>query len=272
MLASRADVYTIRCSCKQWPCTYTAPCVARTCWEESQTHIAAPPWQRRSTHPARALMHAANAPRRGRSCTDQQHHTPPQHRQQNAQHYPHAHDQTAPAVSPDTRSTHPYGPNQTPSRPRWKPCSTRSPTRSGPQTAQKPARLSKPDRLFLLHDGAEHRPTDTIGKNHTARPPPMLHAASMFRRGDYPQIGQGENHQHDHSPTPNKNHPGQRPALEADCRPRREQQPPRPRSDRPTPARRPAHVAPVPAMGKPPADTARHIWRPYPNRPQISPA
>ena len=53
-----------RCSCKQWPCTYTAPCVARTCWEESQTHIAAPLWQRRSTHPARALMHAANAPRR----------------------------------------------------------------------------------------------------------------------------------------------------------------------------------------------------------------
>ena len=65
MLASRADVYTIRCSCKQWPCTYTAPCVARTCWEESQTHIAAPLWQRRSTHPARTLMHAANAPRRG---------------------------------------------------------------------------------------------------------------------------------------------------------------------------------------------------------------
>ena len=95
MLASRADVYTIRCSCKQWPCTYTAPCVARTCWEESQTHIAATLWQRRSTHPARALMHAANAPCRGRSCTDQQHHTPPQHRQQNAQHYPHTYDQTA---------------------------------------------------------------------------------------------------------------------------------------------------------------------------------
>lgn len=95
MLASRADVYTIRCSCKQWPCTYTAPCVARTCWEESQTHIAAPLWQRRSTHPARTLMHAANVPRRGKSCTDQQHHTPPQHRQQNAQHHPHTYDQTA---------------------------------------------------------------------------------------------------------------------------------------------------------------------------------
>lgn len=55
-----------RCSCKQWPCTYTAPCVARTCWEESQTHItAALLWQHRSTRTARTLMHAANAPRRG---------------------------------------------------------------------------------------------------------------------------------------------------------------------------------------------------------------
>ena len=130
MLASRADVYTIRCSCKQWPCTYTAPCVARTCWEESQTHIAATLWQRRSTHPARALMHAANAPRRGRSCTDRQHHTPPQHRQQNAQHHPHTYDQTA-------------------RRPRWKLCSTRSPTRSGPQTARKPARLSSRTGFFF---------------------------------------------------------------------------------------------------------------------------
>ena len=138
-----------RCSCKQWPCTYTAPCVARTCWEESQTHIAAPLWQRCSTHPARALMHAANAPRRERSCTDQQHHTPAQHRQENAQHRTHAHDQTAPAGSTDTRSTHPYGPDQTPSRPRWKLCSTRSPTRSGPQTARKPARLSSRTGFFF---------------------------------------------------------------------------------------------------------------------------
>lgn len=107
-------------------------------------------------------------------------------------------------------------------------------------------------------------------QQHTARPPPMLHAASMFRRGNHPQIGQGENHQHDHSPAPNKSHPGQRPALEADRRPRREQQLPRPRSDRPTPARRPAHVAPVPAMGKPPADTAQHAQQPHLDRPQIS--
>lgn len=164
MLASRADVYTIRCSCKQWPCTYTAPCVARTCWEESQTHIAAPLWQRRSTHPARTLMHAANVPRRGKSCTDQQHHT----------------------IRP---------PDSTKARP-----------------------TIKQDRLFLLHDGAGRRPAETIGKNHTARPPPALPAASIFRRGDQPQIRQGENHQHDHSPAPNKSGP----ALEADRRPRRE--------------------------------------------------
>ena len=80
----------------------------------------------------------------------------------------------------------------------------------------------KPDRLFLLHDGTGHRPAETIGKNHTARPPPTLPAASIFHRGEQPQIRQGENHQHDHSPASNKSHPGQRPALKADRRPRRE--------------------------------------------------
>lgn len=54
-----------------------------------------------------------------------------------------------PGGIPDTRSTHPYGPDQTPSRPRWKPCSTRSPTRSGPQTARKPARLSSRTGFFF---------------------------------------------------------------------------------------------------------------------------
>ena len=217
MLASRADVYTIRCSCKQWPCTYTAPCVARTCWEESQTHIAATLLQRRSTHPARALMHAANAPRRGRSCTDRQHHTPPQHRQQNAQHHPHTYDQTA--------RRHPGHTQHTPTQPR---SDTQPPTLEAvqhpqPHTIRPPdstkARPTiKPDRLFLLHDGTGHRPAETIGKNHTARPPPALPAASIFRRGDQPQIRQGEKHQHDHSPAPNKS----RPALKADRRPRRE--------------------------------------------------
>ena len=182
MLASRADVYTIRCSCKQWPCTYTAPCVARTCWEESQTHIAAPLWQRRSTHPARTLMHAANVPRRGKSCTDQQHHTPPQHRQQNAQHHPHTYDQTA--------RRHPGHTQHTPTQPR---SDTQPPTLEAvqhpqPHTIRPPdstkARPTiKPDRLFLLHDGTGHRPAETIGKNHTARP---VHAAPVLVMGKHP--------------------------------------------------------------------------------------
>lgn len=80
----------------------------------------------------------------------------------------------------------------------------------------------KPDRLFLLHDGTGHRPAETIGKNHTARPLPTLPSAFTFRRGDHPQTRQGEHHQHDHSPTPSKSHTEQRPALEADRRSRRE--------------------------------------------------
>lgn len=218
-LASSAAVYTNAALASNGP-VHTRPlALQETCWEESQTHIAAPlwQWQRRSTHPARALMHAANAPRRGRSCTDQQHHTPPRHRQQNAQHHPHTYDQT-------TRR-HPGHTQHTPTQPR---SDTQPPTLEAvqhpqPHTIRPPdstkARPTiKPDRLFLLHDGTGHRPAETIGKNHTARPPPALPAASIFRRGDQPQIRQGENHQHDYSPAPNKS----RPALEADRRPRRE--------------------------------------------------
>lgn len=123
MLASRADVYTIRCSCKQWPCTYTAPCVARTCWEESQTHIAAPLWQRRSTHPARTLMHAANAPRRG------------DHAQISSTTHRSSTGRRTPSGIPGHTQHIPIRPrSDTPSRPCWKLCSTRSPARSGPQT------------------------------------------------------------------------------------------------------------------------------------------
>lgn len=172
-----------RCSCKQWPCTYTAPCVARTCWEESQTHIAAPLWQRRSTHPARALMHATNAPRRGRLCTDQQHHTPPQHRQQNAQHHPHTYNQTARRHPGHTQhtSTQPRSDTQPPT---LEAVQHPQPHTIRPPDSTKARPTIKPDRLFLLHDGTGHRPAETIGKNHTARPPPALPAASIFRRGD----------------------------------------------------------------------------------------
>lgn len=148
MLASRADVYTIRCSCKQWPCTYTAPCVARTCWEESQTHIAATLWQRRSTHTARTLMHATNATRRGRSCTDQQ------HRKENAQHHPHTHNQTARRPTLDAvQHSQTYTishPDSTKARP-----------------------TIKSDRLFLLCDGTGHRPAAAIRQDATALSKPV---------------------------------------------------------------------------------------------------
>ena len=221
-----------RCSCKQWPCTYTAPCVARTCWEESQTHIAAPLWQRRSTHPARALMHAANTPRRERSCTDQQHHTPPQHRQQNAQHHPHTYDQTA--------RWHPGHTQHTPTQPR---SDTQQPTLEAvqhpqPHTIRPPdstkARPTiKPDRLFLLHDGTRTPP----GGNNWEEPhsqtaariarcihiPPGRSATDQARR-------EPPARPHPHA---NKATPCSGPHWKPKRSLRREQQPPHPRSDRP---------------------------------------
>ena len=206
MLASRADVYTIRCSCKQWPCTYTAPCVARTCWEESQTHIAAPLWQRRSTHPARTLMHAANAPRRG------------DHAQISSTTHRSSTVRRTPSGIPGHTQHIPIRPRSDTQPPMLEAVQHPQPHTIRPPDSTKARPTIKPDRLFLLHDGTGHRPAETIGKNHTARPPPALPAASIFRRGDQPQIRQGENHQHDHSPAPNKSGP----ALEADRRSRRE--------------------------------------------------
>ena len=162
MLASRADVYTIRCSCKQWPCTYTAPCVARTCWEESQTHIVAMLWQRRST--GRRTPSNAHTPTIGLPGGASRTHA--------------AHTHTAQIRHPAAHAGS---------------CATPTASHDQPPDSTKARPTIKPDRLFLLHDGTGHRPAETIGKNHTARPPP---------------------------------------ALEADHRPRREQQPPRPRSDR----------------------------------------
>lgn len=65
-------------------------------------------------------------------------------------------------------------------------------------------------------------------KNNAPSEPVKALAPLCLKDIHQPQIRQGENHQHDHSPAPNKSGP----ALEADHRPRREQQPPRPRSER----------------------------------------
>lgn len=148
MLASRADVYTIRCSCKQWPCTYTAPCVARTCWEESQTHIAATLWQRRSTHTAHTLMHATNATRRGRmhrsAAPEGERPASPAHPQSDR---PAAHAGSCAALA-GLYTISP--PNSTKARP-----------------------TIKSDRLFLLCDGTGHRPAATIRQDATALSKPV---------------------------------------------------------------------------------------------------
>ena len=257
MLASRADVYTIRCSCKQWPCTYTAPYVARTCWEESQTHIAAPLWQRRSTQPTHPAGgdHAQISSTTPRRSTGNR--TPSTTR--------------TPTIRPpggilDTRSTHPHSPDQTPSRPHWKLCSTRSPTRSGPQTARKPARLSsrtgfffcmmepdtarrkrsgrttQPDRRphcplhpysvgEISHRSGKERTTSTTTAPHPTRAGPHWKTTTG-------PAGSSNHHAHDQTAY--------------------------------APAARPVHAAPVLVMGKLPGGHCPTHSKPHPDRPQIS--
>ena len=204
-------------------------------------------------------------PRRGRSCTGQQHRTPPQHRQENAQHRTHAHDQTT-RRHPPTHAAHTHTAQIRHPAAHAESCAVPAAPHDQPPDSTKARPTTKPDRLFLLHDGTGHRPADTIGKNHTARPPPMLPAASTFRRGDHPQIRQGEHHQHDHSPTPSKSHTEQRPALEASRRPLREQQPPHPRPDRPRTSRQAGIRCTRPCDGKAPGGhrPARTVATPRP--------
>ena len=138
VLASRADVYTIRCSCKQWPCTYTAPCVARTCWEESQTHIAggaaapagerpAPHTRQRSDRPAASRTHAA-------------------------------HTHTAQIRHPAAHAGS---------------CATPAAPHDQPPDSTKARPTIKPDRLFLLHDRTGHRPAAAIRQDATALSKPV---------------------------------------------------------------------------------------------------
>lgn len=147
MLASRADVYTIRCSCKQWPCTYTAPCVARTCWEESQTHIAATFWRRRSTHPAAAPAGERPAlparPRSDRPAASRTHA---------------AHTHTAQIRHPAAHAGS---------------CATPAVPHDQPPDSTKARPTIKPDRLFLLHDGTGHRPAAVIRQDATALSKPV---------------------------------------------------------------------------------------------------
>ena len=111
-----------------------------------------PLWQRRSTHPARALMHAANAPRRGRSATDQAAREPParpQPRTQQERARTGSRPQTPPGVAATTHTIRPpHTSRQTGPRcprpcygPRWTPPGTCS---GHPQTARKSRSLNRP--------------------------------------------------------------------------------------------------------------------------------
>lgn len=82
-----------------------------------------------------------------------------------------------PGGIPDTRSTHPHSPDQTPSSPRWKLCGTRSPTRSGPQTARKPARLSSRTGFFFCMMEPD-TPRRTLPNTQQAAPRPPANLAA----------------------------------------------------------------------------------------------
>ena len=93
-----------------------------------------------------------------------------------------------------------------------------APHDQAPQTARKPARLSSRTGFFFCMMEPDTARRKRLGRTTQPdrRPHCPLHPYSAG--GDQPQIRQGEKHQHDHSPAPNKS----RPALKADRRPRRE--------------------------------------------------
>lgn len=100
-------------------------------------------------------------PAGGRSCTDQQHHTPPQHRNRTPS--------TTRTPTIKTARRHPGHTQHTPTQPRSaaQPPTLEAVQHPQPHTIRPPDSTKArptitPDRLFLLHDGTGHRPADTI--------------------------------------------------------------------------------------------------------------
>lgn len=154
-----------RCSCKQWPCTYTAPCVARNLLGRIP-----------NPHSCHALAAPQHAPGPRSDARSQR--TPP--RRSTGNRTPSTTRTPTirpPGGIPDTRSTHPHSPDQTPSSPRWKLCGTRSPTRSGPQTARKPARLSSRTGFFFCMMEPD-TPRRTLPNTQQAAPRPPANLAA----------------------------------------------------------------------------------------------
>ena len=97
----------------------------------------------------------------GRSCADQQHHTPQQHRQENAQRHPRthaAHTHTAQIRHPAAHAGS---------------CATPAAPHDQPPDSTKARPTIKPDRLFLLHDRTGHRPAAAIRQDATALSKPV---------------------------------------------------------------------------------------------------
>lgn len=97
---------------------------------------------------------------------------PPQHRQQNAQHYPHAHDQTARRAS-RTHAAHTHTAQIKHPAAHAGICATPTASHDQPPNSTKTRPTTKPDRLFLLHDGTGHSPAAAIRQDATALSKPV---------------------------------------------------------------------------------------------------
>lgn len=124
----------------------------------------------------------------------------------------------------------------------------------------------KPDRLFLLHDGAGRRPAETIGKNHTPirRPCCPLHPYSAGEISH--RSGKERTTSTTTAPRPTRAGPHWKPTAD-----------PAGSSNHHAhdqtayaPAARPVHAAPVLVMGKPTGGHCPTHSKPHPDRPQIS--
>ena len=171
-----------------------------------------------------------------------------------------------PGGIPDTRSTHPHSPDQTPSRPRWKLCSTRSPTRSGPQTARKPARLSSRTGFFfcMMEPDAARRKRLGRTTQPDRRPHCPLHPYSAGEISH--RSGKERTTSTTTAPHPTRAGPHWKPTTG-----------PAGSSNHHAhdqtayaPAARPVHAAPVLVMGKLPGGHCPTHSKPHPDRPQIS--
>ena len=130
-------------------------------------------------------------------------------------------------------------------------------------TARKPARLQRRTGfLFSYAHDQEHRQHDPAGKNCIESLPACTTPSRSARRRHTARPGTpastGTPSALEAVPTPGGRLGREAPAADD-----------QPHTGNPCPSR-PVHAALVLVMGKPPADTARHMQRPHPDRPQIS--